>query len=54
MIAKGAMNNSGAKLAAYMVRSENGEKAELYQVYGFATGDIHEAFRSIDKDQHLA
>lgn len=48
MIAKGAMNNSGAKLAAYMVRSEKGEKAELYQVYGFATGDIHEAFRSID------
>lgn len=48
MIAKGAANNSGAKLAAYMVKAKDGEKAELYQVYGFATGDIHEAFRSID------
>jgi hypothetical protein len=48
VIAKGAANNSGAKLAAYMVRAKDGEQVELYQVYGFATGDIHEAFRSID------
>lgn len=48
MIAKGTLHNSGARLAAYLVTGKDGERAELYQVYGFATGDIREAFRSID------
>lgn len=48
MIAKGTLHNSGTRLAAYLVTGKDGERAELYQVYGFATGDIREAFRSID------
>lgn len=48
MIAKGTTHNHGATLAAYMVTGKDGEKAELYQVKGFANDDIISAFRSID------
>lgn len=47
MIAKGNTHAHGAKLADYMVTGKAGEKAELYQVRGFASNDIREAFQSI-------
>jgi hypothetical protein len=47
MIAKGTTHNNGAKLAQYMTTGKEGERAELWQICGFAAGDIREAFRSV-------
>jgi len=47
MIAKGTTHNNGAKLAAYMTRAKAGERAELWQLSGFAAGDIRDAFRDV-------
>ncbi|MCC6716319.1 MAG: hypothetical protein IT555_00380 [Acetobacteraceae bacterium] len=48
MIAKGNLHASGARLAAYMVTGKDGEKAELYQLRGFADAGIRDAFKTID------
>lgn len=48
MIAKGNTHGNGGKLAAYLVTGKDGERAELYQLQGFASGDIREAFASIE------
>lgn len=48
MIAKGTLHNSGARLAAYMVTGKDGEKAQLYELRGFASADIRAAFRDVD------
>ena len=48
MIAKGTLHNNGARLAAYMVAGKEGERAELFEVRGFASDDILAAFRSVD------
>jgi len=47
MIAKGTTHNNGAKLADYMTTAKPGERAELWQLRGFASDDIKEAFRSV-------
>lgn len=47
MIAKGTTHNNGAKLARYIVTGKEGERAELWQLHGFASKDIREAFRSV-------
>jgi|SRR5271165_4394693 len=47
MIAKGTTHNNGAKLARYMTTGKDGERAELWQLYGFGSNDIKEAFRSV-------
>lgn len=47
MIAKGNTHADGGKLAEYMVTGKAGEKAELHQLRGFASGDIREAFRDV-------
>jgi MobA/VirD2-like, nuclease domain len=47
MIAKGTTHNNGAKLAQYMTTGKDGERAELWQLHGFGSNDIKEAFRSI-------
>jgi len=47
MIAKGTTHNNGAKLARYMTTGKEGERAELWQLSGFAAGDMRDAFRSV-------
>jgi hypothetical protein len=48
MIAKGTAHNNGAKLGRYMIEAgEDNERAELYQLRGFAEDDIVSAFRTI-------
>jgi hypothetical protein len=47
MIAKGTTHNNGARLASYMTTGKEGERAELWQLSGFAADDIKEAFRSV-------
>jgi Relaxase/Mobilisation nuclease domain len=47
MIAKGTTHDSGGRLATYMITGKDGEKAELWQVRGFAGEDIKDAFRSV-------
>ena len=48
MIAKGNTHGDGVKLAAYLVTGEHGERAELLDMRGFASSDIHTAFRDIE------
>jgi hypothetical protein len=48
MISKGFLHNSGRRLAAYFMRGEDGERVQLADLRGFASQDIHEAFRSVD------
>jgi len=48
VIAKGTLHDHGAKLAAYMATGKDDEEAQVYEVFGFASDDIHQAFRSID------
>ncbi|MBB6146852.1 hypothetical protein HNQ77_004833 [Silvibacterium bohemicum] len=45
MIAKGTTHNNGARLAAYMETSKDGERAELWQLRGFVATTIKAAFR---------
>jgi hypothetical protein len=47
MITKGTTHNSGGKLAHYMITGKEGERAELWQLRGFAFDDIKAAFRSV-------
>ena len=47
MIAKGTTHDNGGKLATYMVTGKKGERAELWQLRGFASDDIKDAFRSV-------
>lgn len=47
MIAKGNTHADCGKLAAYMVTGKDGEKAELYELRGFASDDIRKAFRTV-------
>lgn len=48
MIAKGTTHNDGARLASYLVHcKDEDERAELFELRGFADDDIVEAFRSI-------
>ncbi len=48
MISKGTTHNNGARLAAYMTASKDGERAELWQLRGFEATNIKDAFRCID------
>lgn len=48
MIAKGTTHNNGARLAAYMETSKDGERAELWELRGFAATTIKDAFRCVD------
>lgn len=48
MIAKGTTHNNGARLASYLVHcKDEDERAELFELRGFADDDIVEAFRSV-------
>lgn len=47
MIAKGTTHNNGAKLATYLITGKGNERATLFQLRGFASNDIREAFRSV-------
>jgi hypothetical protein len=47
MIAKGTTHNNGPKLAQYMTTGKETERAEFWQLVGFAAGDVREAFRSV-------
>lgn len=47
MIAKGTTHNNGARLAAYMIAGHDGQRAELWQLRGFGSTDIKDAFRSV-------
>jgi len=47
MIAKGTPHNNGVKLAAYLTTGKDTERATLWQLRGFASDDIREAFRSV-------
>jgi hypothetical protein len=48
MIAKGTPHNNGAKLGQYMTETgDDNERAELYQLRGFAEDKIVDAFRTI-------
>jgi hypothetical protein len=48
MISKGTTHNNGARLAAYMETSKDGERAELWELRGFAATTIKDAFRCVD------
>jgi hypothetical protein len=48
MIAKANTHNSGARLAAYLMKEKDGQKATLYELRGFEALDIKDAFRDID------
>jgi hypothetical protein len=48
MIAKGNTHCDGVKLADYLLRGDPGERAELLDMRGFATGDLHQAFADIE------
>ena len=48
MISKGTTHNNGAKLAAYMETGKAGERAELWELRGFASTTIKDAFRCVD------
>lgn len=47
MIAKGTTHNSGARLARYLTTGKEDERAELWQLSGFAADNIRDAFRSV-------
>ncbi len=47
MISKGTTHDSGGRLARYLITGKDGERAELYDLRGFASPDIVEAFRSV-------
>ena len=47
MIAKGTTHDNGGRLATYMVNGKLGERAELWQLRGFAADQIKDAFRSV-------
>src|SRR5271168_910341 len=47
MISKGTTHSDGAKLADYMEQSKDGERAELWQLRGFAATNIKDAFRDV-------
>jgi len=47
MISKGTTHDNGGKLARYLVTGKDGERAELWELRGFASPDIVDAFRSI-------
>jgi hypothetical protein len=47
MISKGTAHNNGAKLARYMVTGKEGERAELWKLFGFASDNIADAFRDV-------
>jgi hypothetical protein len=48
MISKGTTHNNGARLAAYMETGKKGERAELWELRGFAATNIKDAFRCVD------
>jgi MobA/VirD2-like, nuclease domain len=47
MIAKGNRHNNGARLARYLTEGAEGERAQLFELRGFASDDIFEAFRDV-------
>ena len=47
MIAKGVAHRHGVKLASYLITGKENEIATLWKLRGFASDDIHEAFRSV-------
>lgn len=47
MIAKGTAHNNGVKLARYMITGKDGERAELWQMRGFAADNIVDGFRDV-------
>ncbi|WP_263356145.1 relaxase/mobilization nuclease domain-containing protein [Acidicapsa ligni] len=47
MISKGTTHNNGVRLAAYMITGKEGERAELWQLRGFAATNIKDAFRDV-------
>ena len=44
MVVKGNLHADGRKLAAYLITGKKGERAELVELRGFASSDIHAAF----------
>jgi len=47
MICKGTTHNNGVRLAAYLTRGKDGERAELWQLRGFEATNIKDAFRDV-------
>lgn len=47
MICKGNTHQNGVKLARYMMTGKGDERAEIFELRGFASGGIEEAFRSV-------
>ena len=48
MISKGTTHDNGGRLARYLVTGKEGEQAELWELRGFASRDVVEAFRTVD------
>jgi MobA/VirD2-like, nuclease domain len=48
VIAKGDPHGNGAKLARYLITGRNGERAELVELRGLSTGNIHTAFAAVE------
>src|SRR5580693_3529117 len=48
MIAKGNTHSDPARLARYLTNGKAGEFAELWELRGFASRDVVEAFRAVD------
>jgi hypothetical protein len=47
MIAKGVPHAHGARLARYLITGKDGERAQLFELRGFAAAGIVNAFRSV-------
>jgi len=47
MIAKATVHDNGVRLARYLTTGKEGEIAALWELSGFASADIIEAFRSV-------
>jgi len=47
MISKGNRHNDGVRLARYLTEGAEGERAQLWELRGFASDDILEAFRDV-------
>lgn len=47
MIPKGNLHAHGGRLATYIMKGEDGERAELIDMRGFASGDLRKAFCNI-------
>ncbi|MFC3969108.1 hypothetical protein ACFOVS_13380, partial [Rhizobium lemnae] len=48
MILKGSQRGSGQNLAAHLLKMEDNEHVSLHELRGFASQDLHGAFKEIE------